>query len=404
MTKLKKKLYYLVLTTLLIACACVSLTGCAKKQKIAPNGENYTNYTAKVFNCSDYFNTPTKMLLSYDFTYEQEVERAKKTWEEVKEKLAVVDNFLSVDKERSDIFKFNQLAGGERLQVSELTAFAFEKAMEMYEFTDKKFNPSVFPLVDLWGFSPRFNKTDYTPTKPYDRVDFATTLPDSAYITAFTQLTKFENIKLEKVDHCYFLVKPDDCVTVNGEKYYMQIDLGGIGKGYAVDLANEIIKENGYNFGYISVGTSSLAVNQSPNIANFSDDKLDWSIDINHPRKDGAYLNIFDNNVCVSTSGDYEKYYTIDGKSYCHMIDAETGYPTRTGICTATVVCGSAIESDAITTALCLMTKEQANKFVGAKLADKKVVYLIDNGDTLELHTNMSQKEYKLTDKKIKLK
>ena len=82
--------------------------------------------------------------------------------------------------------------------MSSLTAQLFQIARAAYEDTDGAYDPTVYPLVDLWGFSPRFNRNTYQPTQPYDRayVDGKLPLPDPAYIEALTRLVGMETIVL----------------------------------------------------------------------------------------------------------------------------------------------------------------------------------------------------------------
>ncbi len=83
-------------------------------------------------------------------------------------------------------------------------------------------------------------------------------------------------------------------------------------------------------------------------------------------------------NEKLSTSGDNEQRYFIDGVRYCHVISPVTGKPVQTGIMSATVMGGGAAEADALTTAIMAMEKEDAISFIAEKLTDKKVVITVE--------------------------
>lgn len=125
------------------------------------------------------------------------------------------------------------------------------------------------------------------------------------------------------------------------------IDLGGIGKGYAADMALEICKDNGINSAFINLGgnvkTLGKKINGEP-----------WMIGLQDPRsKRGdfiAALSISDNSVV--TSGDYEKYFEVSGKRYHHILDPKTGYPSKSDLMSATIVSKFSIDADALSTAV----------------------------------------------------
>ena len=97
-------------------------------------------------------------------------------------------------------------------------------------------------------------------------------------------------------------------------------------------------------------------------------------VDPRSPQRDPYFMTKIRNEK-LSTSGDNEQRYFIDGVRYCHIIDPTTGKPIRTGIMSATVIGGSAAEDDALTTAIMAMGKERASNFIKEKLTDRKVVF-----------------------------
>ena len=266
----------------------------------------------------------------------------------------------------------------------------------MFEETDGYYNPGVYYSVDLYGFGVRSNNE----ARPYDREDPFVELPDNKYVTAFQQLGEsFAEVSTYQRDGKYFVSKPEKTVTVEGHTYSLAMDLGGIGKGYAIDLVDGLIDESGFEYGYFNFGSSSQAINGS-----LSDDGM-FELSFQNPRKflGAGYLTTRTANVAISTSGDYILSYTIDGTRYSHIINPKTGAPIRTGIATATVLDGrvgvySAAEADARTTALCAMGVEKATEYMN-ELTEKgiKVAFLHENGiGWLNFYTNMEEGTYTL--------
>lgn len=306
-----------------------------------------------------------------------------------------IDGLLSPTTDGSDIYNFNSAAAGERVEIDKITYAAIEQCKTLYSLTDGAYNPAVYMLVDLWGFTPRFND-DGEAVEEYDRADFESELPDEKYISAFIELTDFSAVELFESGGKYYAVKPAVTVEVDGVEYSMKIDLGGYGKGYAADLMIESLIENGVNDGYISIGESSLYMLSYP----YADEE--WNMNLKYPTFDENYQSElyaafpFENGG-VSTSGVYERYYRIEDRIYSHIIDSATGEPINNGMFTATVAGGSAADCDALTTALCVMGKDRAIEFVNANLRDRYVVFACQGDDNIiEVYTNISDDVFTL--------
>ena len=175
---------------------------------------------------------------------------ANLAFDEIEKEFEKIDKTFSLN-ENSEIKKLNQQ--GYILGASDEVVYLLQKAKEIYALTNGAFNPATHLLTDLWQLSSRFseNSTDHS-TKPYDREVYS--LPDQKYINAFKQLLNFEDIVIDGND----IYLPDNKVTVDGVEYGMQIDLGGIVKGYAAQRAKEIATSFGITNGYISLGGSSI--------------------------------------------------------------------------------------------------------------------------------------------------
>ncbi len=338
-------------------------------------------------------------------TSEEEVDEANKKanalHEEIKALLTSLDSSMNIANENSYISQFNSAEAGSEIEIDYHTYQVLSIAIKMFEETDGYYNPGVYYSVDLYGFGVR---ADYNERRPYDRDDPSVELPDNEYVTAFQQLGEsFAEVSAYQRDGKYYVYKPEKTVTVEGHTYSLAMDLGGIGKGYAIDLVDGLIDEAGFEYGYFNFGSSSQAINESPSKDSYGMFELSFQ----NPRKflGAGYLTTRTANVSISTSGDYILSYTIDGTRYSHIINPKTGSPIRTGIATATVLDGrdgegiySAAEADARTTALCAMGVEKATEYMN-ELTEKgiKVAFLHENGiGWLNFYTNMEEGTYTL--------
>lgn len=330
----------------------------------------------------------------------QATEKANALHEEITGLLTSLDSSMNIANENSYISQFNSAEAGSEIEIDYHTYQVLSIAIKMFEETDGYYNPGVYYSVDLYGFGVRSNNE----ARPYDREDPSVELPDNEYVTAFQQLGEsFAEVRAEEREGKYYLYKPEKTVTVEGRTYSLAMDLGGIGKGYAIDLVDGLIDEAGFEYGYFNFGSSSQAINESPS----KDSSGMFELSFQNPRKflGAGYLTTRTANVAISTSGDYILSYTIDGTRYSHIINPKTGSPIRTGIATATVLDGregegiySAAEADARTTALCAMGVEKATEYMN-ELTEKgiKVAFLHENGiGWLNFYTNMEDGTYTL--------
>ena len=238
--------------------------------------------------------------------------------------------------------------------------------------TFNKFNPAIYPLVKLWKFSPDnfvFNDQTFTP-------------PSENEIANLLVNTDFSTLSLTEKNSKYYATKTTD----------IKIDLGAVAKGVAVEKLSELFSKYNYKDGYISLGTSAIKV--------FGEN----SVLLRNPRSNDikTVLNIKLNDKAISTSGDYERYHIYNGKRYSHLIDSLTGYPTDTGIISATIISNDAVKADALTTALCTMTLQDAISFIKTNLSNETVFIIYENENGLTIYTNKTS-GYTLTDNSVNL-
>lgn len=248
---------------------------------------------------------------------------------QIKNLITDTDEKLSAVNSSSEIYDFNRVTLNTPYAFSPLAYGLIKRSIEYYNETDGRFNPLVYPLTRLWGFTP-----DLYPLKDF-------TLPNSDDINQALNLANVQNLTLSDGD-----------LTITKSLDGTQIDLGGMAKGYIVNEVRNLLTENGHQSGYISFGGSSLYI-----LKLFSDQNV---LGIRHPvQNDRSVIELKSNKVtgkAVSTSGDYEKFYEVDSVRYSHLINPLNGYPINGGVTSCTLLGGDAERLDALSTAICTLS------------------------------------------------
>lgn len=229
-----------------------------------------------------------------------------------------LDNRLSLFKPDSEISRLNQSAGASPLEVSAQTEEVLRLSRHYADASGGAFDPTMAPLVRLWGFNkgPQLSA-----------------VPDQVTICSVLERVGYHHLSLS--NRTAFL-----------DQKGMSVDLGGIGKGYAVDICYQALVTN---------GVRSLMVNLGGNIRCRGSATLGrpWSIGIRDPFNPDRIIGTLRlaDGMAVATSGNYEKFVIIEGKRYTHIIDPRTGRPVE-GVAAVTVIAAKAVEADAMSTAI----------------------------------------------------
>tara|TARA_R110001583_G_scaffold1202_5_gene10060 strand:- start:15976 stop:17019 length:1044 start_codon:yes stop_codon:yes gene_type:complete len=201
-------------------------------------------------------------------------------------------------------------------------------------------------------------------------------LPDSSTVAASVAKINYKNIILNSEKRTVFLKEKG-----------MKIGFGAIGKGYAANRALDIMSK---------MNLKGALVNASGDLISWGKDEgeKDWKIGIINPKQKGkvfSWLNI--NETAVVTSGNYEKFVTINGQRYSHIIDPRTGYPVK-GLSSVSIICPNAELADALATSVFVLGKEKGieliNKLKGIEcliITDKQELFTSEN-----LHLDYIQK------------
>lgn len=319
-------------------------------------------YTVKGYSIPAMF-VEADVLVVNDFTEDGAEEKYSEFKTEVNNLLKDISNSLSSTVENSDIYNFNNAEAGERLEISQITYEVLEKAFYVYEMTNGFYNPALYYNINAYGFG-----------SAHKIPENSSYLPDDETVAKYTDLAyHFNEVEIDEQDGRYFVTKPGYTVDADGETLSLKLDLGGIGKGYAVDRVEKLYDEYGYGFGYFNFAASSMLVRKHTQAGTYR-------LNLTDPRsvKGDSYITTSAINEKLSTSGDNEQFYNLDGVRYCHIISPETGKPVQTGIMSVTIIGGGAAEDDALTTAIMCMGKERAAKFIEEKLTDRRVVFICE--------------------------
>lgn len=303
-----------------------------------------------------------------NFADEGNYEKFKELWNDIRQMLIEVNSAVSATLPTSCVSAFNAADAGEKVRINKTAYDIISLAQSVYEATDGYFNPAVYHSLQLYGFDSGVVK------KP-------SALPDAASVAAFKTLAdSFADLSLIEEDGNYYALKPSATVTVGGREYSLALDLGGIGKGWCADRADELIEAYGFEYGLFYFGSSTMALNKYYSAAEAEDF---YNIILRDPRGNATdyatdyYAKLHVKDSSLSSSGDYMLYYEYGGVRYCHIIDPKTGSPIQTGIATVTIIGGSAAEDDALTTALSAMGRQKAEEYIAQNLSDRQVVMLV---------------------------
>lgn len=165
---------------------------------------------------------------------------------------------------------------------------------------DDLFNPAAGALVEAWGF----HADEFVPRRPEPA-------QREALVAAKPRMADL-----------VITPRPDGGATVSSRNPAVQLDLGGYGKGYALDRAVAILRARGVCCALVNIGGNVMALGSKAGTP--------WRIGIQHPRKPEALATVeLHDGEAIGTSGDYQRYFELDGERLCHLIDPRSGEPVR---------------------------------------------------------------------------
>ncbi len=235
-----------------------------------------------------------------------------------------IDRLLSTYKDDSEISEVNCNAAKEPIAVGPDFWAVVSASRVYFELSEGSFDPTVFPLMRAWGFSKKEGR-----------------LPAAEELEKILPLVDFNNVVLQESSR-----------TIRFRREGMALDFGGIAKGYAVDRAIEVLKELGVTRAIVDAGGNFYGLGTPVG-------RETWKAGIRHPfRLDEIIAQFPVSNAGVATSGNYERFFEIDGTKYCHIMDPRTGWPVPRTLST-TVIADTAMAADALSTSVFVLGEEK---------------------------------------------
>lgn len=274
--------------------------------------------------------------------YAPDEETAKKATTDAFARIASLNGIMSDYDKSSELMRLSARAGGPPVPVSAELFFVLSKAQEVSRKSDGAFDVTVGPAVKLWRTARKKRK-----------------LPDPKKLAAARALVGWRNIRLDKEKRTVQLLKAG-----------MQLDLGGIAKGYAADEALAVLKKHGIDRALVAAG-GDIAVSGPP------PDADGWKIAIATLPGEKEPGRLILHHAAVSTSGDAEQFVEIDGKRYSHIVDPRTGIGL-VGRMSATVAARRGVDADSLTKVIAVLGPEkgieiiESYKGVSARMVRKK--------------------------------
>jgi len=275
-----------------------------------------------------------------------DAERAEQCIDVAFGRLRQIEALMSWRKQDSEIARINRNAYKNPVRVSKPTFELLQKSVEFSGIPEGAFDITVGPLADLWR---RAADTNHVPTE--------------------TELQQADSkVGFEK------LVLDANDMTVRFAVDGMKLDLGGIAKGYAIDKAVEAMQEAGATGAMVDVGGDIRCFGSPAG-------KEKWLIGLQDPATAKNAMDLSRlllvlelTSAAVATSGDYRRFVLIDGKRYSHILDTATGRTSK-DLASVTVIAKSAIDADALATAVSVMGPEKGLAFV-ERLPDVEAILI----------------------------
>ena len=336
-----KKKFIAITLTLAALIGALTLPSCQKKP------ERYTDY------CFDYFDTATTII-----GYAKSREAFDEVAAFVKGELSEYHRLYTIYHRYEDLENLctiNELSGGTHrtVKVDERIIDMLEFSRDAYDLTHGKVNIAMGSVLSIWH--------DYRETgsdEPWNA-----TLPPMERLQEAALHTDIASLVIDRENLTVTLTDKD-----------ARLDVGAIAKGYAVEMIARSLEEKGVSGYVLNVGGNVRTVGPKP-------DGEGWTVGIEDPQKksESGYLEYLTlSSHALVTSGSYQRYYTVDGVDYHHIIDPDTLMPAGYFL-SVSVVCPSSAMGDALSTALFCMPLEEGLSLVES-LSDTEAMWVDKDG------------------------
>lgn len=257
------------------------------------------------------------------------------------EEIDRLDRQMSNYSETSELTYINRNAAREEVIV-EKELFDFLKlSIDCSRTTGGAFDITVGPLIKAWGFFDNKGR-----------------VPEAGELRSVMTRVGFKHVVLNERAH-----------SIRFDREGVELDLGGIAKGYAVDRAAAILRASGVTLAFVTSGSSSICAIGAP------PGQKAWRVEVNDPLDRSHKLEAIDlKDGSISTSGCHEKTFESGGKTYCHIMDPRIGRPIE-GLISATIITQSGVEAEVLSKALLVMGIEKARQFLKTRPHVRAILY-----------------------------
>jgi thiamine biosynthesis lipoprotein len=246
------------------------------------------------------------------------------------ERIHKVDRLMSKYKDDSDVSRLNASKAALSVRVDSMTLAVLEESRRLAELTGGAFDITALPLSTVWGFWPE--------REPL--------VPSEEEICDALSHVGYKKLSLDR-----------DSQSVTKTDPETKVDLGGIAKGYAVDTAIEILRQEGIRDALVEIGGETRSIGKNK-------EGKPWRIGVLHPRRQGFLTVLHLSDKAVATSGDYMKFFVVDDKRYSHLIDPRNGRPISNNLASVTIVAEHCTEADALATAVSILGSKKGLELI----------------------------------------
>ncbi len=256
------------------------------------------------------------------------------------------EKLFDPDISTSDIAKINS-SGSKPVKVDPDTIKCLQEALRYSEISNGKFDITIKPVSDLWDFHGESN-----------------IIPSSAAIGKAVSYVDYRKITVDPANN-----------TVSLEPGY-SVELGACAKGFIAEKIKEYLSEKPITGAIINMGGDICLMGTKP-------DGSDYNIGINDPATEGEpVMTLALHDICVATSGTYERCFESEGRIYHHILDTGTGYPVETDVLSVTVITGNALDSDCLCTLCVIEGSERALNLINS-IPDTEAIIIRNDKKTL---------------------
>ena len=328
-----------ILSICLVTISLLSFVSCSSEQDSKVESSSNVSVTDTEEYQKNLFAMDTYM------TFKAYGSDSEKALDDAVNMVSELEKLLSVTDSSSEIYKINSNSGSS-VEVSDTVMNLISNSIQFSNQTDGAFDISIYPVLKEWGFT----------TKDYK-------VPSQETLDKLLENVDYNKIEIDTENSTVALA--------NG----MEIDLGGIAKGYAGQQAAELLKSNGVDSAIINMGGNVQTVGSKY-------DGSDWKVAIRDPDDESKYIGyVTVSDKAVITSGGYERYFEDDnGNVWWHILNPQTGYPADSGIVSVTVIGDNGMMCDALSTALFVMGIEKSSAY-WHEYGGFEAIFVTDNNE-----------------------